>query len=280
MTTKLIIVEGLPGSGKSTTAEALYNILKNRGINAELYSEGNVDHPADFDGAAYFTKEEFIELKHFYSKSDKLLEEIKIEYEEGYIIQYRKLIEQQKICFVEELYKEIIKHDIYELPLEMHKSLILSRWKEFVREYANKDKVVIFECCFIQNPVTVSMIRNNADKEFTKNYIMELADIILPLEPVLIYVNQRNIKTAFINAVNTRPKEWFQGFTGYYTKQGYGLANNLSGLEGVIKVLEARRKLEEGIYEAIKLNKYRIDNSEFDVNLLENKIVIIVERLY
>lgn len=59
MATKLIIIEGLPGSGKSTAAQIVYDILKHKGINAELYSEGNYNHPADFDGVAYFNSEDF-----------------------------------------------------------------------------------------------------------------------------------------------------------------------------------------------------------------------------
>lgn len=36
MATKLIIIEGLPGSGKSTAAQKVYDILKAKGINVEL----------------------------------------------------------------------------------------------------------------------------------------------------------------------------------------------------------------------------------------------------
>lgn len=54
MGAKLIIVEGLPGSGKSTTAQIIYDILKEKGISTEFYCEGNYNHPADFDGVAYF----------------------------------------------------------------------------------------------------------------------------------------------------------------------------------------------------------------------------------
>lgn len=41
MTSKLILVEGLPGSGKSTTAKITYNLLKEKGVDAEVYFEGN-----------------------------------------------------------------------------------------------------------------------------------------------------------------------------------------------------------------------------------------------
>lgn len=70
MGTKLIIVEGLPGSGKSTTAKIVYDTLKDKGGNAELYSEGSYNHPADFDGVAYFNNKDFNILKqaHLLSK--------------------------------------------------------------------------------------------------------------------------------------------------------------------------------------------------------------------
>jgi adenylate kinase family enzyme len=277
MATKLIIVEGLPGSGKSTTAQKVYDILKDKGINSELYSEGNYNHPADFDGVAYFNNEEFNILKQAHSISIDVLNKIKIKYYNGYIIPYRKTIEEQQISFEHELFNDITKNDIYELPLAIHTELILNRWNDFVNNYITEDKVVIFECCFIQNPVTVSMIRNNSPKELTMSYINSLAEKVMPLEPVLIYVEQESIKESFNRVACERPKEWIDGFTYYYTNQGYGLYNNLKGLDGVIEILKARCRLEREIYDSLKLIKYKIDNSAFNLNLLKERINSIIE---
>ncbi|MBU3134910.1 hypothetical protein KPL39_01370 [Clostridium gasigenes] len=273
----LIIIEGLPGVGKSTTAENVYDILKDKGINTEIYSEGNYNHPADFDGVAYLNSEDFNMLKQVHSKSKDLLNKIKIKYHNGYLIPYRKAIEEQQMSFGYELFNDITKNDIYELPMELHTELILSKWNEFVNNCINEDKVVIFECCFIQNPVTVSMIRNNSLKEVTMSYINSLAEKIVPLEPILIYVEQEDIKVSFNRAVSERPKEWIDGFINYYTNQGYGLSNNLNGLDGVMQVFEARSKLEREIYDSLKLVKYKIDNSKFNLNLLRERINSIIE---
>lgn len=278
MGTKLIIVEGLPGSGKSTTAQMVYDILKEKGINTEFYSEGNYKHPADFDGVAYFNSEDFNMLEQAHSTSREALNKIKIKYYKGYLIPYRKAIEEQQIAFEEELFNDITKNDIYELHIELHIKLILSRWNDFVASYMNEDKVAIFECCFIQNPVTVSMIKNNSTRDVTMSYIISLAKKIVPLEPVLIYVDQQDIKASFSKAVRERPKEWFEGFTHYYTSQGYGLANNLRGLDGVVQVLEARRKLESEVYDSLELAKYKIDNSAFKLDLIKDKINSIIEE--
>ncbi|WP_253197851.1 hypothetical protein [Clostridium gasigenes] len=273
----MIIIEGLPGVGKSTTAENVYDILKDKGINTEIYSEGNYNHPADFDGVAYLNSEDFNMLKQVHSKSKDLLNKIKIKYHNGYLIPYRKAIEEQQMSFGYELFNDITKNDIYELPMELHTELILSKWNEFVNNCINEDKVVIFECCFIQNPVTVSMIRNNSLKEVTMSYINSLAEKIVPLEPILIYVEQEDIKVSFNRAVSERPKEWIDGFINYYTNQGYGLSNNLNGLDGVMQVFEARSKLEREIYDSLKLVKYKIDNSKFNLNLLRERINSIIE---
>lgn len=276
METKLIIVEGLPGSGKSTTAQKVYDILKDRGINTEFYWEGNYNHPADFEGVAYFNSEDFYILEQAHSTSRDILNEIKIKYYNGYLIPYRKAMEEQQITFEEELFNNITKNDIYELPIKLHIELVLSRWNDFVTNYINEDKVVVFECCFIQNPVTVSMLKNNSPKDVTMSYITSLAKKIMPLEPVLIYLEQQDIKASFSKAVRERPNEWFEGFNHYYTNQGYGLANNLKGLDGIVQILEARSKLESDIYDSLDIVKYKIDNSAFNHDIVKDRINSII----
>lgn len=47
--TKLIIVEGLPGSGKSSTANLISELLCKKGKKVVCVDEGMPDHPADYD---------------------------------------------------------------------------------------------------------------------------------------------------------------------------------------------------------------------------------------
>jgi adenylate kinase family enzyme len=55
--TKLIILDGLPGSGKSTTAQWLELQLQRNGFDAQWYWEGDVPHPQwwyeNWTGAEY-----------------------------------------------------------------------------------------------------------------------------------------------------------------------------------------------------------------------------------
>lgn len=134
MAAKLIIIEGLPGSGKSTTAQIVYDILKNKGIKAELFCEGNYKHPADYDGVAYFSNKEFNIFQETHAANKNILDKIKIKCCNGYLILYREAIEEQQFLFDNELFNDITKNDIYELPIELHMKLIMNRWDDFVNQ--------------------------------------------------------------------------------------------------------------------------------------------------
>ncbi|WP_235218458.1 hypothetical protein [Paenibacillus sp. FSL R7-269] len=60
---KLVLVEGLPGYGKSTTAQLVYEILTEMNVSAQLVLEGNLDHPADYDGVACLTKQNMMSCR-------------------------------------------------------------------------------------------------------------------------------------------------------------------------------------------------------------------------
>ena len=47
MNARLYLIEGLPGSGKTTTAEALTHLLQEQQTDTRLHIEGDLNHPAD-----------------------------------------------------------------------------------------------------------------------------------------------------------------------------------------------------------------------------------------
>jgi hypothetical protein len=167
-------------------------------------------------------------------------------------------------AFPEGLLEPIIRTDIYELPMKLHMELMEASWRSFAEGAANEDAVYIFECCFIQNPLTIGMIKYNEPAEGIIAYIKRLSKTIVDLDPLLIYLEQDNLESAFRNAVKERPTQWSEGFTQYYTAQGYGLSHGLKGIEGTLKVLAARRQLELEIMEQLDIKKAVVNNSWYD----------------
>ena len=56
---RLILVEGIPGSGKTSTATFIQKWLDEHGFANRLYLEGDLDHPADYELVAYFPRAEY-----------------------------------------------------------------------------------------------------------------------------------------------------------------------------------------------------------------------------
>jgi energy-coupling factor transporter ATP-binding protein EcfA2 len=274
MNTKLILIEGLPGSGKSTTAGMAAEILKQKGIETNLFLEGNLDHPADYDGVAFFSKGEWNSLLADFPSIKALLNEKGFQKDVGYFLPYQKLGRSTPDGFFE----RVLKHDVYELPLDLNIKLIKENWKRFGERAKKEDMVYIFECCFIQNPVTVGMVKYGASNEMVKNYVLALEKSIRELNPILIYINQRDLDYSFKKAIKERPQSWSEGFINYYTIQGHGKLNHLAGVEGTIKVLKARRELELDILNELSIRKSIVDNSSFDKNIHKNAIEALLNN--
>lgn len=273
MNTKLIIVEGLPGFGKSTTASIINDILIEKNIVSELFLEGNLNHRADYDGVACFTSIEFESLLVNCGHFKEVFQEKVTMMGNKCLLPYKKIKNEYGAKFPDKLFNMIIKNDIYELPFEVNKHLITEKWRKFAGNAENEHLTYIFECCFIQNPVTIGMIKYGEKKENVVNYVITLTEIIENLNPILIYINQDDLEFSFKKAVKERSKEWSDGFIDYYTTQGYGKINGYTGLDGTMKVLEARRDIENEIFDRLKINKVKINNSQYELSKYKSMII-------
>ncbi|MBP2116294.1 hypothetical protein [Paenibacillus silagei] len=261
MQPKLIFIEGLPGFGKSTTAQLIYDILAESGTKAQLFLEGNLDHPADYDGVACLTKAEYDELLGMWADSRHVLSPRTTVHDSHYLVEYRKILNEHSSRVPKEGTDIFARNDVYELSFAQNRELITARWRQFAEKALQGADTYVFDCCFIQNPVTMGMIKHGAAEEDIISYTLELEAITAGLNPLLIVIEQDDLEHSFRKAVRERPLEWSEGFIQYYTAQGYGLRQGHEGLEGTLQVLEARRELEEKIYNGLTIAKKKANNS-------------------
>ncbi|WP_312150159.1 hypothetical protein [Paenibacillus odorifer] len=280
MRSKLVLIEGMPGSGKTTTAQLVHEIFTEVNITSQLFLEGNLEHPADYDGVAFFKKTEWDELLNTHKKFKDLLSNLMIQQDNDYFLEYRKIKSEVWSSFPDELHRAVFKHDIYELPLDQNRKQITERWTKFADRVLYGVDTFVFDCCFIQNPVTIGMIKHGAKKEDVMSYVIELATIVERLNPLLIYVQQNDLDHSFRKAVKERPQEWSEGFIEYYTNQGYGKTQNYKGLDGTLQVLKARRELEEEIFTRLNITKIKVDNSSYNKNDYKQVLEGILSEYY
>lgn len=265
---KVIIIEGIPGSGKTSTAKYVKQLLDRHRVPNRLFLEGDRDHPADYESVAWLDAEAYSKLIKDDVDRLKLLEPYVQPAASGVLIAYGKLANHpheghnQDNAELRELIELLHQSDVYNLPLEKFQTLLIDKWQSFAERVRQSEEVFILECCFIQNPMTLMFGRFNEPLHRIATFVQSLEDTMLELNPKLVYLYQDRIEPSFRRVMEERPEAWLKYITWYYTEQGYGKAAGLRGTEGLLQALETRKRYELELVQTLSLSKRVINNSE------------------
>ncbi len=250
MDNRLYIVEGLPCSGKSTTARFISENLKNGKVC--FVDEGSGNHPADYEFHAFISEHNFALLP---SNEQDIISACALHTERGYIVPLSRI--------QGELFDMLMKYKIYDfLPWQVEMPLMLEKWQSFVRN-ADKDTMYVFNCVLLQNPMCETMMRFGFSSEQFYDYIRKISDIITPMNPVVIYLKNDDISLC-VKRTSGEREGWLNGVIDYHVNSAYGRSIGASGFEGYIQCLEERQKRELDILARLPVKSVLIDNPHRD----------------
>lgn len=246
----LYIVEGLPCSGKSTTAKYIADLLQGACID-----EGSGNHPADYEFHAYVTQAEMAQLP-------KAWQDLLPEYE---IIQGGYLIPLASLTETGPLFEALLQHKIYDfLPWEVEKPIMLEKWHQFGKAYTKgmHEQTYVFNCVFLQNPMCETMMRFGFEEEVSKAYIEDIIKQMPEVEVKVIYLKNEQIRASIAAAIPERGEEWLNGVIDYHVNGAYGKDKQLEGFEGYIAALEERQRRELKILKSLPVASLVIENAQ------------------
>lgn len=247
MNHRLYVIEGLPCSGKSTTSTFVADLLKASG-NVCFVDEGTRKHPADY---------EF----HALAPAGLISDEVQIVSLEDYS---------------GEMFDRLLQYKIYDfLPWETEKPVMLEKWRQFVRE-AQEDTIYVFNCVLLQNPMCETMMRFGFDQEESRQYIAQIAEIIRPLNPVVVYLKNEDIAASVRKAAAERPG-WLDGVIDYHVHGVYGKSIGAEGFEGYIRCLTERQERELRILSALPVESFVLENPQRDWKAAYEQLVTALQ---
>lgn len=264
--TKLILIEGIPGSGKTTYAQRIEKYLNETGLKSKCILEGEL-HPADFAWCGIFSEEEFIQLKQLYPDYSTQLDRVSARENNKFIIPYLELTPRNKklISYIEqrEPYSGRVSADEF-------MSLNLERWLTFSKKAMSGEQIYIFESVFLQNNINELMLFHNSSYEYVLKYIREISDSVRCLDPILIYFEQSDVRETINRVANSRISRykdspgWIDRVNEYIASSPYGKHNGLSESNATVEYMKIRAGLEKNIIKELGIRNFNILNTGFE----------------
>jgi len=277
MNYKLIAVEGIPGAGKTTMAAFVQGWLDDRGIPNHLYREGDLAHPADFEAVAYFPRAEYARFLERHPGQQGALAQYSHCIGEDCFVHYGQLAEEKTVP--EALVAKLAERDVYEIAdIHTHARLIRERWRRFVETARRSEGTYVFECCVLQNPFTIALLKHNLPQPEALRHVQAILEIIRPLNPLLIYLRQRDVRATLERAAQERPQEW-RDFVSAYTDHGaWAQETGIGGYEGFIAAQSLRQALELSLLRDAGIPHLMVDTSDRDWDAVQRQIAAFLRE--
>lgn len=270
MNSRLILVEGIPGAGKTTTARKIKEKLIDEGKEAILYEEG-MSHPADMAWNACLKEDEYndfikkcSEMQEGSKKSISKEELISRIQRQTRIEDNNVILAYTKIDFPEDCYLSLIgdvaSKEICDgrKSLDEFRDIHLRRWSKFAEQALLNDNIYIFECAFLQNHIFELLgVYEKSDEEIYL-YLKSLLETVKSLSPSIVYIEPSSVEDIIIQAANeskspegSRP-DWIDEVANWVSNVNFGKSHNLKGIEGVFYFCKERLRIDKLMIE--KLN--------------------------
>lgn len=266
--TKLILVEGIPGSGKTTIAQKIAERYRGGGRSVNLFLEGSA-HPADLGWNACVPVEQYEEAIARYPALRGEIER-KTTIEGGYAIIAYTLIKTDNKDF----YKEMEAFEVYDgrASDELFFRLHYDRWRMFGEEAAQSGAVTIFECAFLQNHINELLFWRDFKESGAIAHCNRLIGFVKQLSPALIYLSQPDIRATIDRVAKERVSpggnNWIDRVVTYCEDSHFGKMNGIKGLDGAIKFFTIRKQLEMKILDQLSIPCKVIENANYDWDLV------------
>lgn len=206
----LVIIEGIMGSGKSTTMRFVAKALEDAGRPALAVHERTDPHPVRATD----------ELQHWF--------------------------EPWRESTAEQLAARAI-----------------SRWRSYAQKVRLGPAVPVLDGQLFHGDLTNLFLMEASFDEIAA-YCQSLAQLIGPLEPLVVYLRQENVERAVRTVCAERGEAWVKYQVDWKLKGPYAVRRNLVGLEGLIALYQDYRLMTDALFDQLTLDKVVIENSERD----------------
>ena len=200
---RLILLEGLPGTGKTTNSSRLFEQLVRNGWDVRWLHEVSQPHPTLFFSECCMTKEEYRLFTEKYPEAAGMLDDIAevraTTVGIDYLTAARRMPGREKAAW----YRELLRYDVMDFPLERYEPAACEKWEAFANTALRTDTVYILDSSVFQYQIFTFLL-NGADARRLARFVRGIMDMLRPLHPALIYLYREKTEDSIAFMIKQR----------------------------------------------------------------------------
>lgn len=284
MNHRLIMVEGIPGSGKTTIAKKVAAWLNQHNLKATCYNESDY-HPADLSWIAVLSKQNWQELLETWPSYEDSIRAQAWQEGEQFFVAYSNIELRQKSD--EKLYHWFSAYEVYDgkWSLDRFTEIHIRRWQRFGKEAMLSSDISVFECAWLQNHVNELLMFHNKKPLEMIEHLKALWKTVEPLNPLVLYLQPDNVTASIERVSVVRVNKngdpvWRDRVIEVVCQSPYGRAHELEGLEGMTEYFRVRNQIELEMLEQLPHQGHVITRHEQDWETLWNEVEKVLETAF
>ncbi len=200
---RLILLEGLPGTGKTTNSYRLFEQLVRNGRDVRWLHEVSQPHPALFFTESCFTKEEYRSYTQKNPEVAEMLDSIAqvraTTVGIDHLTAARILPGRENTAW----YRELLRYDVMGFPLERYEPVALEKWEAFADAALRNDTIFILDSGIFQYQIFTYLL-NVAEYSRLAGFVHGVMEMLRLLHPVLIYLYREKVEDSIAFLENQR----------------------------------------------------------------------------
>lgn len=248
---RLILVEGIPGAGKTTAARALAALLADRGVPAVAHLEGQ-PNPVDLAWHWWLPGEQFEQVLAAHPLAAAELRRCAWVGRTGVALAYTQVDAALAGPTWPALAAELADHEPFEgrLAPEAFVDLLVTRWAEFGR--AGAAGTTVLEAAFLQDTLVELVLWARWGLDRIEAALGCLVAAVAPLEPLVVRLTVAEpaaaVEAAAASRVDDRGERWWaQAVVTYLSGTPWAASRRESGWPAFVAFLRHRLAVEDAL---------------------------------
>lgn len=276
--TKLILMEGLPSTGKSTNSGFLIDQLEKNGLRSRWVHEVARPHPTLFFFEAVMDETEYRAYISRFPHMASILEQRIMKYGRLYGIDLLELEWNQLELVGKDALLDLKQYDVWNYSIVRYTQIAVEKWKSFVSKQIESDEIVILDSSIFQYQIYTFLLEGKSYEEL-HSFIQQLYDVIKPLNPTLVYYYRDNTYDTIDFLVRDRGIRFMERIWERDRNRPYYIARP-SGSEGYTMFLKDYGEYAKMLFDITPFPKLAVEITEGNWSQYEYSLLEFVDLTY